>query len=217
MDPAVLDFPAFADALWSLSDSTGLRPEYVLPVFYRESGFSTSVTNSIGCVGLNQSCPFGCGVPDGYASWSASQQVNGLIAGCFKAIIAKFGPIGSATRAYQANFLPATLGTARSLNSVLATQGGAVYAENSGLDKNKDGVITVQDLADQMSLMLAKPAVQNAIAQTYARRGGSPVSNPVYGSDFPWYTRLSTGEKLGIASAAVVVVSAGAVALRARA
>ena len=100
--------------------------------------------------------------------------------------MARYGPIGSGTRAYQANFLPATLATARSLSSVLATQGDAVYAANSGLDRNHSGAITVGDLAAVVAAMATKPAVQAAIAQTYALRPGESPKDPVYGDDFYW-------------------------------
>src|SRR5271169_4457638 len=99
-----LDFPAAGSALWAMSDATGVRPEYVLPVFWLESNFNPSIVNSIGCTGLNQACPgFGVPVPAGYGSWSASQQISGIISGEYAAIIKKFGPIRSAARAYQAN------------------------------------------------------------------------------------------------------------------
>ena len=43
-----LDFPAAADALWALYDATGIRPEWILPVLYSESGFNPAIVNSLG-------------------------------------------------------------------------------------------------------------------------------------------------------------------------
>ncbi|MDE2022211.1 MAG: hypothetical protein KGI71_04875 [Patescibacteria group bacterium] len=181
----MLDFPATAQALWAGYDSGKLpRPEYLLPVLFSESGFSTSVTNSIGCVGLNQLCPFAWPIPPGYASWTASQQIAGPISSMFAANKAKFGPLNSGTRVYQSNFLPATLATAKDLDSVIAKQGGAVYAANSGLDYQHTGAIRVSDLAHFVARAAANSTVQSAIAQTYALRPGESPEDPVYGTDF---------------------------------
>lgn len=189
-----LDFPASGAALWSLFDRGGPRPEYVLPVLYSESGFSTSITNDIGCVGLNQLCP--PNVPDGYASWSASQQIAGSVAPYMMALVARYGPLRSGTRVYQANFLPATLPTARTLASTLAVRGSAadvcsgchlsqaaVYAANPGLDWQRKGSIVLGDLAHFIARAAAAAPVQSAIAQTYALRPGDRPHDPVYGED----------------------------------
>ena len=191
-----LDFPATGQALWTLFDKGGPRPEYVLPVLYSESGFSTSVTNSIGCIGLNQLCPFAWPIPAGYASWSASQQIAGPITSMFLANNAKFGALNSGTRCYQSNFLPATL-PCKSLDAVLATQAGggecwtvsagtsrSIYAANPGLDYQKTGAIRVSDLAHFIAKAAAAPLVQQAIAQTYAVRPNEKPLDPVYGTDF---------------------------------
>jgi hypothetical protein len=194
--PGSLDFPAFGSGLWALYDSTGLRPEYVLPVLYSESGFSTTITNSIGCIGINQACPFAWTIPSDYASYSASQQLASVVAPMFKANIAKSGPINSGTRAYQSNFLPATMdGTAgwtaaRSLDDVVVSKSGptnqnaADYNGNIGLDVARKGYITVADLAHFIAKAAASSAVKSAIAQTYALRPGESPQDPVYGTDF---------------------------------
>jgi hypothetical protein len=207
----MLDFPATAVALWALSDAGGPRPEYMLPVLYEESGFSPGAVNSIGCTGLNQLCPFAQNIPEGYASWLASQQIAGPIASMFKAIVAKYGPIGSGTRAYQANFLPGTLATDRELSSVLATKGSSVYAANTGLDYSGSGAIRVSDLAHAIAKAAATPAVRSAIAQTYALRPGDSPNDPVYGTDFlsplaP--TPLATAFLVGSATLAAGAVGA---------
>lgn len=213
-----LDFPAFGQALWALYDSSGIRPEYALPVLYSESGFSTSVTNSIGCVGIGQSCPFANNLPADYASWSASQQLSGMVGPAWKADIAKFGPIRSGTRLYQANFLPATLATAKSLSSVLAAKGGNVYLANAGLDYTHKGAITVSDLAHFISLASGHAAVKDAVAQAYALRPGESPKDPVYGDDFlrgffggrklPWLdVALIAGAVVGLGGAGYIVAT----------
>jgi hypothetical protein len=208
-----LDFPATGVALWAGFDAGKLpRPEYCLPCFFSESGFSPSVTNSIGCIGLNQLCPFAWPIPSGYATWLASPQIAGPITSMFGQIIAKYGTLNSGTRTYLANFLPALLPTARSLGSVLATQVGAVYTANSGLDYQKTGEIRVSDLAHFISKAAVNPTVKSAIAQTYALRPGASPEDPVYGTDFPMGWSLP--EKLLAAAAAATVVTALAVAAR---
>jgi len=193
-----LDFPAFGYALWSLYDQTGIRPEYWLPLGELESGYNPGIVNSIGCTGIFQLCPLpNRPVPPGFASLSASQQMTQYGIAMYRNAVAAYGPIGSATRAYQANLLPSTLATARTLDSVIAQKGSSqripnsgltqaqVYASNPGLDANHNGVITVGDLGVEMGKMLQRSVVQQAIAQTYALRPGwSPVANPVYGTDF---------------------------------
>ncbi|HXB28112.1 MAG TPA: hypothetical protein VNV25_25505 [Gemmatimonadaceae bacterium] len=205
-----LDFPATANALWSGFTAGKLpRPEYILPVFFSESGFSTSVTNSIGCIGLNQLCPFAWPIPAGYASWSASQQIAGPITSMFAQLIARYGPINSGTRAYLANFLPADLATAKDLSSVLATRGGAVYSANSGLDYQSKGTITVGDLAHFIAKAAGNAAVKSAIQQTYALApsGVGPQQDPVYGTDFSSSSPISSIPVADIALAAAAALS----------
>lgn len=217
-----LDFPATGTALLAISDRDGIRPEYILPVLFSESGFSTTIKNAIKCVGINQACP--PWVPAGYETWSASQQIAGGVGPSLHAVVSKFGPIRSATRAYQANFLPSTLATAKSLASVLAEKGStrlipgsqlteaAVYHANPSLDANGDGAITVGDLAAKMRAALGAPAVQSAIAQTYALRpGDGPVADPVLGDDFGARGLVARNWKPA-ALVAALVASAGALA-----
>jgi hypothetical protein len=219
-----LDFPAMGTALWALSDATGLRPEYVLPVLYSESGFNPAIVNSIGCTGINQACPFAFTLPAGYASFTASQQMNALVTPMFKAIVAKYGPIRSGVRCYLSNFLPAALPTCFALSSVLASKTGSPtcwsvnpsYSESiynaNAFDYQKTGVIRVSDLAHFVGKAASSSAVQSAIASTYALRPGESPRNPVYGDDYP--VGWSLPEKLLAAAAAATVVTALAVAAR---
>lgn len=209
-----LDFPAMGSALWALYDKGGPRPEYVLPVLYSESGFNPGATNSIGCEGINQACPFAFSLPDGYTSWTASQQMTGMVTPMFMAIVKKFGPLSSGTRCYQANFLPATLATAKSLTSVLATQGGAVYSANSGLDWSHKGTITVGDLSHFIAKAASAAAVQSAISQTYAARPSESPNDPVYGTDFGSAANTSILEIVGYSVGILGLATATALAIR---
>ena len=169
-----LDFPAAGLALWALYDAGGPRPEYVLPVLWAESNFSPSVTNSLGYSGVNQASTtllqaYGID-PSAYTAWPASQQIAKVVTPFWLAIVKAHGPLNSGTRVYQANFLPATLGVATELTSILAGPGGSVYAANSGLDYQHTGAIRVSDMAHSVAMAASNPQVQAAIASTYALR-----------------------------------------------
>lgn len=182
------------DVLWSIYDQTGIRPEYLLPVLARESGLDPSIPNSAGYpyYGINQASTdlistYAGTDPSTYLTWPASRQLDTVVRGMLAALVNRYGPLRSATRVYQANFLPATLSTARSLNSVVAGENGPYateYSANVGLDADHNGVITLSDLATEMARMVAKSYVQQAIADAYKVRPTEVMHNPVYGDDF---------------------------------
>jgi hypothetical protein len=201
-----LDFPAFGQGLWNLYDQTGIRPEYVLPVLYSESGFSPSITNSIGCIGINQACPFANNLPADYASWSASQQLNGLVAPSFAALVAKYGPIRSGTKLYIGNFWPISLPNVPTLNSVV-TKNARALEKNRGLDIGNKGYISAGDMAHFVAKAAATPTVQNAIAQTYALRPDESPKDPVFGDDY------SSSSAWPIVAAVSFAVGGGLVAM----
>jgi hypothetical protein len=188
----MLDFPATGRALWALFDAGGPRPEYVLPVLYSESGFDPSTPNlqGYGYYGVGQTSAArlaDAGVdPNDFLTWQASAQIERFVSPMMLGIVHTYGPIESGTRAYQANFLPATLATARSLDSVLARAGesNGWYSANAGLDWGRKGYLTVRDLAHSIEKSATSQAVQSAIAQTYALRSGESPRDPVLGDDF---------------------------------
>jgi hypothetical protein len=193
----MLDFPASGQALWALFDAGGPRPEYVLPPLDLESGFQPSIPNQAGYpyYGLNQVSgsrlqSMGIDVQD-YLTWPASRQLTTVVAPMFLDAVRQFGPLRSATRVYQANFLPATLDKVKGLDGILAHQGnrnewgaGDVYGANAGLDWSRKGTITVGDLAHLMGEKAKLPVVQDAIRQTYALRPGETPHDPALGEDF---------------------------------
>lgn len=213
----MLDWPAFGDALWRVSDATGIRPEWQLPVLYLESGFDPSVVNTIGCVGLNQFCPGSYGqyvsVPvDEYRAWPASQQLAGPVLAYWRDA-QRYGSIRSATRLMLAQLGPALLGSAKTLGSVVYAAPGAAYAGNSGFDAAGKGYFTVQDLADAMTHASRAPAVQQALASAYAARPGERPEDPAYGDDWPPAGRLSVPRAAPLpyfAAAAAVTLAAAA-------
>jgi hypothetical protein len=215
----MLDWPAFGDALWRVSDALGIRPEWQLPVLHLESGFDPSIVNSIGCVGLNQFCPNAAGqfaylpVPvDQYRAWPASQQLAGPVLAYWHDAM-RYGPIRSATRLMLAQLGPALLGSAPTPGSVVYAAPGAAYTGNSGFDTAGKGFFTVQDLANAMARESATPAVRQAIANAYAMRPGEQPEDPVYGRDWPSAGWLAVPRVVPLpffAAAAAVTMAAAA-------
>jgi hypothetical protein len=183
-----LDSASWA-ALWQIASETGVAPEYLLPVLYHESGFNPSVANSQGApyYGINQAsadliAQYANTDPDTYMTWPASRQLSTVVRGYIKGLVSTYGPIRSATRLEQANFLPATLNSARNLDDVITRSPSAFYTSNSSLDADNKGFISVRDIARAIMKAAQTPAVQNAIATAYAARGGGYTPAPPAGS-----------------------------------
>ncbi len=181
----MLDFPAFGQALWSLYDATGIRPEYAIVSMRLESGLNPAAENSAGYTGLNQMGPGR--FPDGYASWPASQQVSQVIAPFWKGLVDAYGPIKSGTRLEQGNMYPASLKYARGLGDVIVSTSNdpAAYEGNRGaFDPKGTGAITVRGIARALDALVDGSSVQTAIQATYSLRPGESPKNPVYGTEF---------------------------------
>jgi hypothetical protein len=220
----MLDFPASATALWQINAATGIKPEWLLPVLWLESGFRPEIPNQAGepFYGLNQAsvsliATYAQTDPQTYLTWPASQQLSTVVIGYMKSLVASYGALRSATRLYQGNFLPGTLNTARKLDDVITASPSAFYTHNAGLDTNHDGVITVGDLAANMKRVASTAQVQQAIRDTYAARDSATarqtfstpptdIDHIVYGDDF------STADRYPVATTiawSVVTIAAG--------
>ena len=179
-------------ALWAVYDATALRPEYLIPVLYFESGLNPAASNAAGAAyyGIAQTSGAKLAAlgttPAAFLALSAADQIRLAVLPYFQSATARYGPIRSATRAEQANFEPATLGVARSLSQVLEPKGTRAYADNAAaLDPAKRGAITVATLADAMTRAAAAPEVRASIARAYVlRTTAGAAKEPVYGEDF---------------------------------
>jgi len=186
---AALDDDALR-ALWTLSDRTGVRPEYLIPVLSYESGLDPSVQNRAGLpyYGIAQTSGAqlaAMGIdPASWLALPASEQIARAVGPYFASAVARYGPIRSATRAYQANLLPATLATARGLGQIVALRGSAAYEANRQIDRRGHGAILVDDLAALMGRQLQSAAVESAIARAYVLRPAEQRAPAVYGHDF---------------------------------
>jgi hypothetical protein len=215
----MLDFPAAGQALWIIFDRLGIRPEYALSSLWVESGLNPAASNAAGApyYGINQES--GTWLQDrwidsaDYLTWPASQQLLEVVLPSWGQMISATGVIPkSGTRVEQMNFLPASLKTATSLGDVLTRSPSATYSANAALDVGHKGYITVTDISHFVSH--AVPAIQSVIAQTYALRPGETPQDPVFGTDFPWWDRLSPVD-LAFGGAAVTAVTVAiAVAVR---
>jgi hypothetical protein len=194
-----LDWPVFGAALWAVSDATGIRPEWQLPVLYLETAatFDPAIVNRSGCVGLNQFCPgtFENYVPvsvEEYRKWPASMQLSGPILKFWRDA-RKFGRSPrSATRLMLAQLGRALLSVPPSLDRVVfrkpsegcGAPSKSAYCGNALFDVEKKGFITEADLARAMSQMAQKPQVKDAIAQAYAMRPEERMRETVFGEDY---------------------------------
>lgn len=178
------------EELWKLYDASGVRPEWVLPMLYLESGFDPSLQNAAGSQNYGVAQDFGPyltrhGIaPADYVKMSAAEQLHAIVVPRLAELSKRWGPLRSATRVYQGNFLPATIKTAPGLASVVAWRGTPAYEANTILDVTRDGAITVSDLAWWMKHEAAQPEAKAAILRAYELRPTEVPSNVVYGRDF---------------------------------
>jgi hypothetical protein len=191
-----LDWPAFGDALWKVSDQLGIRPEWQLPVLALESGFNPAILNSGGCVGLNQFCPgtyeLYVNVPvNEYQTWSASQQLSGPIFAYWKSALGQ-GPIGSSTKLMVSQLRAALLKSMPSLDSVVYAAPSSGYRGNCHVfDPGcKKGYFTVRDIANVMVQQAQRADVRDALARVYAMRPGEYPREQVYGDDYTDFSRV---------------------------
>ena len=191
--------------LWILFDATGIRPEYLLPVLYYESGFDPSRPNAQGAPYYGVAQTSGSHLtaigttPAAFLAMTAAEQIRLAVAPYFRDL-APLG-IGSGARAYQANLLPATLATVRGLAQVVAQRGSFAYASNAQLDVFHQGAITLAGLAVVMGRSAASAPVRAAIARAYALRpAAGPPRNPAFGTDY-----LDAVETAGLLAAAVAL------------
>jgi hypothetical protein len=180
------------EALWAIYDATGVRPEYLAPVLYFESGFNPALPNAAGqpYYGIAQTSSAKLAVlgttPAAFLAMSQGDQIRAAVAPYFAGVVKNYGPLRSATRAYQANFEPATLARVRSLAQIIEPHGTRAYVANAAaLDPLRHGAITLGDLAIVMGRASKAPEVRAAVARAYALRpAAAPAREPVFGDDF---------------------------------
>lgn len=179
------------DAFWRISDVTGIRPEYLIPVLFSESGLRPEIRNALGYSGLNQISQAWLIAhridPADYLTWVASRQLLEVVLPYMQAQIGWVGnQLHSGARAYQANFYPASLRHVnKTLDDVIVASPSAAYAANKGLDVGSKGSITVRDLAIFVARAAKAAPVKAALQRTYALRPTEMMQDPALGTDFP--------------------------------
>jgi len=182
-------------AVWTIYDATGIRPEYLLPVLWQESGFNPGLQNLAGApyYGIAQT---GGGyivldlhtTPEAFLASGAAAQLTSAVLPHMRAIVHRYGRVRSATRAYQANFLPDTLRTATALGQIVAPYSinpKSWYQSNRPIDHLGHRAITVADLAWWMARASRSGEVRDAVARAYEMRPEEgPPHEAVYGEDF---------------------------------
>jgi hypothetical protein len=186
-----LDQPASSQAFWQIYDSCQIRPEWLIPSLAIESGLNPGIPNAAGFSYYGISQLSGTYIqnvlgvtPDVYLTWPASQQLLRGVLPYMQANVKMFGPLLSGIRVYQANFYPASLKYAKTLDSTIVAAPSAAYEANQILDPSHDGRITPRDLATVLTKQVAKPYVVAAIAACYAVRPFEHETDPVFGIDF---------------------------------
>jgi hypothetical protein len=217
-----LDQPATSAALWDLYAATGVRPEFLIPMFSFESGLNPASSNSLGYSGLNgiaSAYLTSLGLTEAaYVTWSASEQIAQVIEKFFAGVVATYGPLTSGIRVYQGNFYPASLAYAPGLDDAIVKAPSAAYEANVVFDPARKGAITPRDLGSVLAQQLDEPAVQAGIAAAYADAPASagPMQDPVFGAPAsspaaaPASASNVTGLVVGAAIASVVSLAIGA-------
>lgn len=161
----------FYKKLIDISNSSGINPADLLLVMTLESGLKPGATNPAGgAVGLIQFMPFilkgvgFSGTSKEFGSLDAVQQLDYVAKYVKDKVALNGGPFTSAAQYYVANFFPAALslpGVKQNIPSTAIIEKNPqtkkyknvsldyereVYRVNSGLDVDKDGVISYGDL-----------------------------------------------------------------------
>lgn len=174
-------YPAWVSALTAL----GINPLDVMRVGFSETGLHPGSANGAGLIGFVPSTLRALGwtgTPQEFGQLSATQQVP---------YVAKYyAPYASRVKsdalAYVVNFTPAYLNEALAGGDdyVIAAQGdpkrGWIYSNNTILDRNHDGQITVGDLKQHLLIQDVGPryqAIEAQMKQTIADLGGDPNLN----------------------------------------
>lgn len=151
IDVSTIQDPDFNKKLDKVAAELGVQSNDLLAIMKQESGVNPKAVNkSSGATGLIQFIPstaykLGTSTEELY-KMSAVEQLD-YVYKYFKMIGVKPGMgVGDL---YIAVFYPAALG--HDDNHVISSAGKAVYDQNRGLDRNKDGTITVADVKSSVS------------------------------------------------------------------
>lgn len=142
--------PGFKEALEKTAGNLGVNPDHLIAIMKQESGLDPQARNPSGATGLIQFMPktaIGLGTTtSALYKMSAVEQLP-WVEKYFRQT--KIRPGASLGDLYMAVFYPAYVGQPD--DKVISSTGKAVYNQNKGLDRNKDGVITVGDVKQSVA------------------------------------------------------------------
>lgn len=197
----------FYPALWAMSSRLSTRPEFLLLTWYAESGLNPQSQNSLGYTGLNQ-LDSGylrrLGVdPSEYRLRPASGQLSIIETFLRPLVVLNHGGFVSAANAYAANFWPVSLARGNGPSVVIVSANGpdgepAAYRANSGLDFDKNGRITVGDLANHLAKLSGRADYKAALAALYAVCPPGVSCTPVDPVPAPSQQGRSVGQGLSV-------------------
>jgi len=154
VDTTTIQDPDFNKKLAKVATALGTTSNALLAVMKQESGVNPHIQNSIGATGLIQFMPdtarrLGT-TTDELKQMDGVQQLD-YVYKYYKMTGVGDGSVGDL---YMATFMPKYIGYPDKY--VLGQQGaagfsGKVYAQNSGLDRDRDGTITVGDVKQSVS------------------------------------------------------------------
>jgi hypothetical protein len=218
---AGVDFNAYKslpDSFWkefvNVSKRIGAKPEDLASIVYSESAFDPKATNIqhgvIVAKGLNQfikSTAAAMGINDNewenYQNLSAEQQLK-YIEKYFRGVGKQTGVNGwgSATHLYVANFAPKYTGMYNKPNFVIhgkTLENGKpnpAYYKNSGLDKEKKGFITVNDLTTFVHGKLPQE-IKDKLKKAEVSEGYTPVEDKSSQPELSQTKENDVGDLLG--------------------
>ena len=151
---------ALSDRFFALVAQMGQRrrtnPEHYLVVWCSESDLIATAHNAAGARGLNQMMPGtlrSLGAPADFEQLSAEDQLPWIERLIAAREALNGGPFESAARYYHSNFFPLTMARGSSPATVVVGRDAedsrerAAYKANAQLDVDRDGAITLADLA----------------------------------------------------------------------
>lgn len=149
VDVSTIQDPDFKAKVEKIAKLLGTTSGALMAIFKQESGVNPHIQNSIGATGLIQFMPdtarrLGT-TTDALAKMDGVEQLD-YVYRYYKMTGVGDGSVGDL---YMATFMPKYIGYPDSF--VLGQSGaegfsGKVYAQNRGLDRNRDGAITVADV-----------------------------------------------------------------------
>ena len=151
--PFLPDMPRFEQRVRQIAAHLQIPPEWLMTVMYAESRFDPAIFNrkGSGAVGLIQFMPVTARELD--VSTGDLSQMNAVdqldyVHRYFQTVRERYGEYRSLTDLYLAVLYPRARG--KDPCYALYFRSSKAYKQNSGLDENEDGVVTVSDIDMRM-------------------------------------------------------------------